>query len=193
MPSSAEGVNLKGVLALREVGEEIGPLQCRAGRVLLGWSQVELATAAKVGRSSVYEFEIGARLLSRKLRRAVGEALAAAGVEFIADDGDQGVGVRLRVSEVELAGCALYRDKDWAIIPVRYHRRDYRALTHVRDLERLASRRFFSDEQLDESVRKFKREVLAGALRTITSDPSNTMPIIGVVSTWAGSSADRDR
>jgi len=70
------------------------PTQCRMARAALEWSTSDLARAANVGAATVNRFETGqdARISTvEKLRRA----LEAAGVVFIAENGD-GVGVRLR-------------------------------------------------------------------------------------------------
>jgi len=64
------------------------------GRAALSWSTTELAAKAGVGSNTVNRFEAGqdARLSSVEKMRL---ALQAAGIVFIADDGE-GPGVRLR-------------------------------------------------------------------------------------------------
>ncbi|MBI0435429.1 helix-turn-helix transcriptional regulator [Roseomonas sp. KE0001] len=62
---------------------------------MLGWSQTQLAEAAKVARQTVVDFERGARTPYPNNLTAIRAALEAAGVEFIAEDGS-GAGVRLR-------------------------------------------------------------------------------------------------
>ena len=69
--------------------------QCRAGRGLLGWSQVQLASVAKVARGTLISFETGGRTPTAANLAAIQAALEAAGVEFIAQNGG-GPGVRLR-------------------------------------------------------------------------------------------------
>lgn len=184
MASPVDATGLERDVVAGDMHKGISPVQCRAGRVLLGWSQVQLATAAKVGRSSVYEFETGARPLRSGLRRAIGSALEAAGVEFLVDDGSHGPGVRLRESEVELLGC-VRREGDWAVISFRYHGRQYDGVADIKDLERLAHRRFFSEGQINESVAKFKREVLASAVRALSHNPANPVPVLAIAaSLW---------
>ena len=73
----------------------IVPSQCRAARALLGWSQPELERAARVAKKTIVEFERGARQPHPRTLDALREALEAAGVEFIPEDGG-GPGVRLR-------------------------------------------------------------------------------------------------
>jgi transcriptional regulator with XRE-family HTH domain len=62
------------------------PKQSKAARGLIGWSQSELADAAKVGRSSVADFEAG-RDVSQEIRGKMRAALTRAGIEFINKSG----------------------------------------------------------------------------------------------------------
>jgi len=80
------------------MSESITPDQCRAGRALVGMAQPELAKAAKVGLSTVSNFEQGRSVPNAKNMTDIIAALAAAGVEFIAENGG-GPGVRLRKSK----------------------------------------------------------------------------------------------
>jgi transcriptional regulator with XRE-family HTH domain len=70
--------------------------QIRGARGLLGWSQTQLASAAKLSEPTIKRFETGRGAKVSEV--AVGKmraALEAAGVEFIAENGG-GAGVRLR-------------------------------------------------------------------------------------------------
>ena len=69
------------------------PEQCRAARGLKDWSQSKLAAEAKVGESTVRNFEAGRSIPIANNLDAIRRALEAAGVEFT--NGDQ-PGVRLR-------------------------------------------------------------------------------------------------
>jgi hypothetical protein len=76
---------------------KISSAQMRAARALLRWTAVDLANASKVGvatirRVEVVEGEISATLANEAALR---QALEAAGVEFIDENGG-GLGVRLR-------------------------------------------------------------------------------------------------
>ena len=73
----------------------ISAAQLRAARGLLGWSQVDLATAAKIGRATIADFESGKRDPYARTLVELRDALEAAGVIFVAENGD-GPGVRLR-------------------------------------------------------------------------------------------------
>ena len=67
--------------------------QLRAGRSLLGWSQFDLAAAAKVSRATVARAELSE--VSPAAVAALRKALEKAGVIFVESNGD-GPGVRLR-------------------------------------------------------------------------------------------------
>ena len=69
--------------------------QCRAARALLQLSQGELAEASKVAKATIANFEIGRREPYTRTLDDLREALEAAGVIFIAENGE-GPGVRMR-------------------------------------------------------------------------------------------------
>ncbi|NJL50680.1 MAG: helix-turn-helix transcriptional regulator [Blastochloris sp.] len=76
------------------------PAQCRAARALIDWTQPRLAEAARVGLSTVVDFERDRRIVSAEPREALRRALEEAGVEFIAENGG-GPGVRLKKDRPE--------------------------------------------------------------------------------------------
>jgi DNA-binding XRE family transcriptional regulator len=59
------------------------PEQCRAARAWLGWTQVELAKKARVGLSTVIEFEHGYRDTRPLNRAAIQTALEKRGIRFL--------------------------------------------------------------------------------------------------------------
>jgi|SRR3954452_3599796 hypothetical protein len=59
------------------------PEQCRASRGWLNWTQVELAEKAKVGLSTVIEFEHGYRDTSTANRIAIQTALERRRIRFL--------------------------------------------------------------------------------------------------------------
>jgi len=71
------------------------PAQCRAARALLNITQTDLAKAADVAEKTITDFETGARRPYRRTIAALRQALEAAGVEFIPENGG-GEGVRMR-------------------------------------------------------------------------------------------------
>ena len=69
--------------------------QWRAARALIGWSQGDLARQLGVSALTIKRLEAGGRNVSDEMRKRAREALEAAGVEFIAENGG-GAGVRLK-------------------------------------------------------------------------------------------------
>lgn len=69
--------------------------QCRGARAMLNLKREELAAAASVGQSTLFDFESGRRQPHARTLAAIRAALEAAGVEFIEENGG-GPGVRLR-------------------------------------------------------------------------------------------------
>jgi transcriptional regulator with XRE-family HTH domain len=73
----------------------ITPMQCRAARGLLDWSQRDLAERAGVGIVTVRQLEAATNEPRRATLDVVQRAFETAGVEFIDENGG-GPGVRLR-------------------------------------------------------------------------------------------------
>jgi transcriptional regulator with XRE-family HTH domain len=71
----------------------ISAAQCRGARAMLGWSQSQLAEAAKVSRPTVVDFERGARTPFPNNLAAIRAALEAARIEFTSGNGS---GIKLR-------------------------------------------------------------------------------------------------
>jgi predicted transcriptional regulator len=78
-----------------KIVDNITPTQCRAARALLEITQTELAGEAKLGLSTVVDFEKKRRQVSSLALEAIRGALIDAGIEFIEENGG-GPGVRLR-------------------------------------------------------------------------------------------------
>jgi DNA-binding transcriptional regulator YiaG len=71
------------------------PAQCRAARSLVDLSQDQLAALATVSVTTLRNFERGATVPMTNNMSAIHNALEAAGVEFLPENGG-GAGVRLR-------------------------------------------------------------------------------------------------
>ena len=69
--------------------------RCRAARGLIGWSQQDLASRARVGIVTVHQLEAGTSQSRRATLDVIRRAFEAAGVDFIDENGG-GPGVRLR-------------------------------------------------------------------------------------------------
>lgn len=70
-------------------------LQCRLGRIALGWGVRDLARAADVSTQTVSRLEAGEHLRAGTLE-SIQKVLEESGVHFIAENDDGGVGVRLK-------------------------------------------------------------------------------------------------
>ncbi len=93
-PGGGPGVRLRTVPA--EPSATPSPEQLRAGRMMVGLSQKQLADAAGLGRSTVADYERRARVPNAENLDMLGRTLEDAGIVFIAADGG-GPGVRLKV------------------------------------------------------------------------------------------------
>lgn len=74
---------------------QITPGQCRAARALLDLTQTELAARAKLGLSTVVDFERSRRNVSAEAVNELKVTLMELGIQFISSSG-AGIGVRLR-------------------------------------------------------------------------------------------------
>ena len=73
----------------------MNPAQCRAARGLLRWTQPDLAKASGVSDVTVRKFENEQATLQRASLQVMRQAIEAAGVIFV-DENGEGPGVRLR-------------------------------------------------------------------------------------------------
>ena len=75
--------------------------QCRAARGLLNWTQDDLATNSRVARATVADFESNARRPMKNNLLAMEDCMFAAGIEFLAEQGAEGAGVRFRERKLQ--------------------------------------------------------------------------------------------
>lgn len=96
--------------------------QCAAARTLLGWSQDDLARNAQVARATIAGFEGNIRLEpSRNNLLAIIASLEAAGIEFIGEDLERGLGSGVRSRTLQLEYSKNLQDAGWdLILSVRY-------------------------------------------------------------------------
>ena len=78
-----------------KIVDSISPAQCRGARGLLEISQTQLAKAARLGLSTIVDFEKSRRQVSNDAVKVIKATLEKAGVEFIGENGG-GPGVRLK-------------------------------------------------------------------------------------------------
>jgi predicted transcriptional regulator len=70
--------------------------QIASARVWLGISQGELATASKVATRTIAHLENGGRVPHERTLKALVDCLEEMGVEFLMDQDNAGVGIRVR-------------------------------------------------------------------------------------------------
>lgn len=75
------------IIYLAKIGQMIAPEQSRAARAWLNWSQADLAAKAKVGLSTIRDFEKGTRKPIENNLLAVEKAFLEIGVEFTEENG----------------------------------------------------------------------------------------------------------
>jgi transcriptional regulator with XRE-family HTH domain len=75
------------------------PVQCRAARGFLDWTQSRLAGASGLAVSTVVRFERNERVVPTATVQAMLLAFEAAGDEFIGENGS-GVGVRMKKAKL---------------------------------------------------------------------------------------------
>ncbi len=123
---------------------QITSSQCRAARALLNWSQDQLSTNAQVARATITDFEGNVRTPIRNNMNAIHSALHAAGIEFISEEEDRGVGVRFRKIELEYSRNLKAHDAG-VLLSVRYKGTPYTVLIPrdvIDDIDRTDYRTF---------------------------------------------------
>src|ERR1700716_3921091 len=100
----------------------ISASQCSAARGLLSWTQDQVAQNAQVARATIASFEGKARIVPmRRNLLAIIAAFEQAGVAFVAEDIDQGLGAGVRHRKLELEYSTELRDDgDNLFLSVRF-------------------------------------------------------------------------
>jgi transcriptional regulator with XRE-family HTH domain len=79
----------------KSVTRGMTPAQCRAGRILAGLSQAELAEIAVIPATLITDYETGVGMPEPRDLAEIRSVLEWAGIEFVEDEWD-GPGVRAR-------------------------------------------------------------------------------------------------
>ena len=74
------------------------PRVLKAARVMLGWSQEELADRSGIGRTSLSKLEAGSTQVRLHTIRAVQAALQEGGIKFLPEGETEGEGVRFKAT-----------------------------------------------------------------------------------------------
>jgi DNA-binding XRE family transcriptional regulator len=100
----------------------ISATQCAAARALLGWTQDDLAQNAQVARATIASFEGKARIKPmQKNLLAIIASFQAAGVAFVREDVEKGLGAGVRHRTLELEHKTELRDDgDSLFLSVRF-------------------------------------------------------------------------
>lgn len=140
--------------------------QCRAARSLLNWTQDQLATNANVSRATVVDFESNNRQPIKNNLRSIADCMFAAGIEFIPEEGEMGVGVRFRRRRLEyVSRVRIDRFNRRATMQMRYAGEDF--LCHI-DLDAVDDyhrSNFRTDAAFGEAISDIQHLVLAAAER----------------------------
>jgi transcriptional regulator with XRE-family HTH domain len=72
----------------------ITPEQMKAARRLLGWPQAELSSRVKISLNTLAYTESGRRIARSSTLQRIKAALEDAGIEFVSEDGADGVSLR---------------------------------------------------------------------------------------------------
>jgi transcriptional regulator with XRE-family HTH domain len=150
------------------------PAQIRAGRVLLGWSQQELAESAEVGLTTVRDFENERRAGDVGGLKAIVDALTNAGIIFIPGEpsGDLGPGVRQRARQPNVLRAPIKLGPfDTLLFPVEWRGREVTVVVSHEALQDLG--KFRSSRLPEEYIRLFEKkrgEILQAAAAAIDAE-----------------------
>ncbi|GGE69850.1 helix-turn-helix domain-containing protein [Niveispirillum cyanobacteriorum] len=140
--------------------------QCRAARSLLNWTQDQLATNAAVSRATVADFESSARQPMKNNLRSIADCMFAAGVDFIPEEGDLGVGVRFSKRKITyINNVKINRFDRIATIPMRYSSEDFVCVIGLDDVDDYYRTNFSTDGEISKAISDMLHIVLTAAER----------------------------
>ncbi|MDQ7251637.1 helix-turn-helix domain-containing protein [Dongia sedimenti] len=146
--------------------------QCRAGRALLGWSQDQLAERSGASKRSIAEFERSAGIPYRRTLQDLEEALEAAGVQLIPENGG-GAGVRLKRAVARMVRKRVSRFDRVATIMVAYRSKEFRVTMPTDILDDMDRTNHPDDAAMEKAVERYQNRILiraAGAIEAGRAD-----------------------
>lgn len=145
--------------------------QCRAARSLLNWTQDQLATNASVSRATIVDFESNTRQPMKNNLRSIADCMFAAGIEFIPEDGNSGVGVRFRERKLEYtSNVRIDRFNRAATMRMRYAGEDFLCVIDLDAVDDHHRANFATDEEFGKAISDILHMVLTAAERFAPTD-----------------------
>lgn len=150
---------------------QITAAQCRAARSLLNWTQEQLATNARVSRATIADFESNTRQPMKNNLRSIADCMFAAGIEFIPEDGNSGVGVRFRERKLEyISNVRIDRFNRTATMRMRYAGEDFLCAIDLAAVDDYHRASFATDEEFAKAISDIQHIVLTTAERFAPTD-----------------------
>lgn len=140
--------------------------QCRAARALLGWSQDDLAAKSSVAPRRIADFERGEAVPYKRTLQDLEEALDAAGVQLIPENGG-GAGVRLKRAVARLARKRVSRFEEVATMVVSYRGREHRVTMPTSVLDDMDRTNHPDDAAMENAVERYQNRILIRAAAAI--------------------------
>lgn len=148
--------------------------QCRAARSLLNWTQDQLAANAVVSRATIADFESSTRQPMKNNLRSIGDCMFAAGVEFIPEENEKGVGVRFRERKLEyVSNVRIDRFNGIATMRMRYSGEDFQCLIELDAVDDHYRANFETDVEFSKAISDILHIILTAAERYAPTHVSN--------------------
>lgn len=144
----------------------IAPEQCRAARALLGWTQDDLEANSQIAKKTIADFERGAAFPYERTLRDLKDALEAAGVEFIPENGG-GAGVRLKNSVARLKKRRISRFDRMASLVITYKSDEYKINLSTNILDDIDRANYSTEAEFEYSFDAHRNKILVQAARAI--------------------------
>ncbi|MBW7849868.1 MAG: helix-turn-helix transcriptional regulator [Rhodospirillales bacterium] len=145
---------------------QITAAQCRAARSLLNWTQEQLAVNASVSRATIADFESNIRHPMKNNLRSIADCMFAAGVEFISEEENSGVGVRFRERKLEyINNVRVDRLNRTATMRMRYAGEDFVCVIDLHAINDYHRTNFSTDDEFARAISSILHIVLAAVER----------------------------